>query len=709
MRKITVDFSLQTYPLFAGYVGEHNATELTAIKPNDLEGVTYSLAFMTNGEVIHSEFFGADEEIKVTLWQQLTQDNTLYVQLEAYDENGEYLGKSTMVKLVLSNSVHGTDVIADSDNPDVYSEIALNTWFRETLEDNADTLDKLTTSEDGTLLFDGKKIEGVGGSSSLDVEVKTDTEDEYVLEIITDTETITTPNLKGADGKSGVYVGSGDMPDGYNIQIDPEGDTDYLQITPLFANNIEECTDTSKVYVLPDGYIYAYMEKLVEGGTVANFTNQIPVSTDTDGSVYNNDGYAENMYLSNGVPASRSGIDCSGFIPIGCGSSSSASGEQVVRMSGVTAGNDAQFRIAFYDANKNYLNTMLYGNTLDTNTWNVPIPYETDASGNYAYIDFTAITAHWRDATSTGTVAYIRICCPNIDGNSVLTVNEEITYTAVEDVIINEWTNTGHAFIPADYEDRIIALEQSKPLKSRHEGKTCVCFGDSIVGNMASPNDYPTVLGKETGMTVINAGFGGCRMSASTDTVYNAYSMVKLADAIAIGDWSEQENGLSSVTISHYAPHIASLKKVDWSKIDFITIGYGTNDIANFVNVDNEENPLDTTTVLGGLRYALTTILTAYPNIKILILTPIYRYFNEEGLDSDEKEFYGQRTFTTWTDGILEVAKEFKVPGVDMYRTLGFNKLTRGYYYPDNDGTHPNALGLKVMAGKIAGKLLSEY
>ena len=160
MRKITVDFSLQTYPLFAGYVGEHNATELTAIKPADLEGVTYSLAFMTNGEIIHSKFFGVDEEIKVTLWQQLTQDNGLFVQLEAYDENGKYLGKSGMVKLVLSNSVHGMDMIADADNPDVYSEIAQNSVFREKLECIADTLNILSTSEKGELLFDGEKIGG---------------------------------------------------------------------------------------------------------------------------------------------------------------------------------------------------------------------------------------------------------------------------------------------------------------------------------------------------------------------------------------------------------------------------------------------------------------------------------------------------------------------------------------------------------------------
>ena len=163
MRQITIDFNTQTYPLFGGYVGEHNATEIVAIKPVDMSGANYSFAFMTNGEVIHSEYFSANEEIKVKLWQQLTMDNDLYVQLEAYDESGNYIGKSSTVKLMLSNSVHGVDVVADADNPDVYSEIAQNSALRETLEDNVDTLDKLTTSKDGELLFDGAPIQGGGG------------------------------------------------------------------------------------------------------------------------------------------------------------------------------------------------------------------------------------------------------------------------------------------------------------------------------------------------------------------------------------------------------------------------------------------------------------------------------------------------------------------------------------------------------------------
>lgn len=253
--------------------------------------------------------------------------------------------------------------------------------------------------------------------------------------------------------------------------------------SPTFVETIEECTDPAKLYVLPDGYIYVCTEKTVEGESVPNFTNQISISTDTDGSVYDTDGFAENMYLSSGVPASRSGIDCSGFIPIGCGSSSTASGEQVVRLSGITATTDTNFRFAFYDSDKNYLNVQMYGTQLDSNTFGIAIPHKLDADGNIIELDLTAITAYFAEnASSYGTTAFIRICCPNIDSNSILTVNEEITYTTTEGGTVQEWVNTGLAFVPADYEDRIIVLENdTNDLKSDVSNLKTFCETGEIV------------------------------------------------------------------------------------------------------------------------------------------------------------------------------------------------------------------------------------
>lgn len=243
--------------------------------------------------------------------------------------------------------------------------------------------------------------------------------------------------------------------------------------------------------------------------------------------------------------------------------------------------------------------------------------------------------------------------------------------------------------------------------KSRHDGKVCVCFGDSITGNMAAPNDYPSVLAAETGMTVINGGFGGCRMGYHPNVEYDAFSMYRLADAVATGDWTLQQTHVGSIASAHKDAHLEALMGVDWSAVDFVTIAYGTNDTSGNA-IDNADSPMSERTVLGALRYSIERILTAHPHIKLLILTPIYRYWNDDDIDSDEKLF-NEKHFVEYGDGMFEVAKAYKIPAVDMYRTLGFNAITRSYYFPATDGTHPNVNGQKVIGGKIAARLLAEY
>ena len=53
---------------------------------------------------------------------------------------------------------------------------------------------------------------------------------------------------QGLQGVSGVYVGSGDMPEGYNVQIDPDGTPDLAAETWTFT--LEDGTTVTKVVVL---------------------------------------------------------------------------------------------------------------------------------------------------------------------------------------------------------------------------------------------------------------------------------------------------------------------------------------------------------------------------------------------------------------------------------------------------------------------------
>ncbi len=102
MRNITIDFSKtndNTFPHFgrrvAGYIGEHNATKLKFILPEDFQADYYRVVFVTGGEVLRSERFDT-HPIDVLLWSQLTANVQLSAQVEGYANDKTLLVKSPL-------------------------------------------------------------------------------------------------------------------------------------------------------------------------------------------------------------------------------------------------------------------------------------------------------------------------------------------------------------------------------------------------------------------------------------------------------------------------------------------------------------------------------------------------------------------------------------------------------------------------------------
>jgi hypothetical protein len=62
----------------------------------------------------------------------------------------------------------------------------------------------------------------------------------------------------------------------------------------------------------------------------------------------------------------------------------------------------------------------------------------------------------------TGTVVCVRVCGEPVTtvDDIIVTVNEEIKYSEASSETVYKWQSTGHAFVPADYEDRIIEVEK---------------------------------------------------------------------------------------------------------------------------------------------------------------------------------------------------------------------------------------------------------
>ncbi len=251
--------------------------------------------------------------------------------------------------------------------------------------------------------------------------------------------------------------------------------------------------------------------------------------------------------------------------------------------------------------------------------------------------------------------------------------------------------------------------DDAKTVIAHLMGKKIANFGDSVFGNARPPLDVSTFLADNTGATVYNCAFGGCRMGVHNGH-WDAFSMYRLAYSIANDDYSVQDDAINYDDRVSYAEEPLSLiKSIDFEKLDILTISYGTNDFTGNNPIDNAENPLDTTTVCGALRYSIETLLTAYPNLRIFVLLPTYRFWMDSANAYTDDAFNHTnnlgKTLVDYNAAIAETAKAYNIPVIDNFAELGINKVNRYQYFPVTDGTHHNETGRKLLAKHLAHKL----
>ena len=261
-----------------------------------------------------------------------------------------------------------------------------------------------------------------------------------------------------------------------------------------------------------------------------------------------------------------------------------------------------------------------------------------------------------------------------------------------------------------------MAMEMETLPKKYLKDMKIVNFGDSIFGQARPPYDISTYLEKETGATVYNCGFGGCRMGVHSSPIYDAFSMYRLAYSIANNSWTLQDTALEDTSLpSYFSETIALLKSIDWSDIDICTIGYGTNDFGDGLCPYKASETSDERFrfVNLSLKYSIETLLNAYPNLRIFIITPHYRFWLSNGSFVDDSNTHEVTSWvnsknyklTDFVEAIKNVAKEYQLPVIDDYYDLGLNQFNRSVYYPSNDGTHQNVAGRKLIAKHIAHNL----
>lgn len=248
------------------------------------------------------------------------------------------------------------------------------------------------------------------------------------------------------------------------------------------------------------------------------------------------------------------------------------------------------------------------------------------------------------------------------------------------------------------------------------QGKTIVCFGDSLTEYKYNGKGYVDYIADATGATIINLGIGGTRLQereTPSATPYGTYQAWAAVDMVNLVKWATTEDytildaSVSYLNIQSVTAKAALLKSIDWSQVDIVTFFGGTNDF----RVGDQLGTQDSTnvkTTLGAINYIIENLLTAYPHIHIYWFTPIVRWIDADSLAKRTPEKWSDvwdngenKTLVDYKNAIIDVVSTVHhTPICDLYDGLGWNKWNFANYFNDNDGTHPYK-GFENIARKM--------
>lgn len=219
-------------------------------------------------------------------------------------------------------------------------------------------------------------------------------------------------------------------------------------------------------------------------------------------------------------------------------------------------------------------------------------------------------------------------------------------------------------------------------------------FGDSISQLQLLPHRVAEYMG----ITVNDCSFTGAPLTYGTDA-YQGTGFMSLSSQIVNNDFTELERALSNQgTISEDKRGNADrLKGLNFNKITDIVVMAGTNDINN----DYVTTSTDLTKFKNGMRTAINTMQTAYPQINLYFISNPYR----GDITPTNPDKHGHSLIDI-INAEKEVCEEYNIPYYDLYHNSGINDNTIGYFLM-NDKLHQNENGDVLMAKKIAKWLMS--
>ena len=233
---------------------------------------------------------------------------------------------------------------------------------------------------------------------------------------------------------------------------------------------------------------------------------------------------------------------------------------------------------------------------------------------------------------------------------------------------------------------------------STKEEPGIVSMGDSIIGAIRDETGGAFLLGEILGTKVSNCAIGGTLAASLNaglfeDYYEDFYSLHNLSRVVAYRDPLLIGSAIKKWKWGTGSGKTAGLlASIDLEQADMLIMEYGVNDYMCGISVQTYEE---------ALRMAVVRIKERYPDLKIVLLSPLYTVlsFGDVFEDGSMQDFGGSK-LPDYVEAMQRVAEEEGAFFVDNYHCLGMDHENAMDYLVD--GIHLNEAGRRLYAVHLA-------
>lgn len=228
--------------------------------------------------------------------------------------------------------------------------------------------------------------------------------------------------------------------------------------------------------------------------------------------------------------------------------------------------------------------------------------------------------------------------------------------------------------------------------------KTVVFMGDSILGNNQTETGVVNQYATLSGNICYNFAMGGTRAKNHSDA-WAAFDAETICHAIVNKDFSAQEEALVSIDNepAYFVDTINQLRAFDFNTADFLVINWGTND---WKGGNSPEE------YYSALSEFIETMLTAFPNLVIIKMTPTQRFIlNAENKYESGNTFVSSGiTLKEFIETDKNLTEHYNLQVIDVFN-IGINDFNKDHFFSAGDYTHHDVEGRKRLAEILTTKI----